>query len=198
MIKWFIMQQPCFQWPCYCTQIIYDEQYWRQRQACRVFQWCCRASNSHLTRQFSQLQWSKISCIFHSSRWSVYSFSTSWGWSHLSPTNSFTFLYKAVVGPSHLLHHSGFIIFILYDSLRVAFCHGFATRVHRQQNSGVVLSLGNVAGVRDHLDVDQLFWNDPNAFNLFLLALQELKYPSMTADIMGYFETAGTYQAGHT
>lgn len=62
----------------------------------------------------------------------------------------------------------------------------------------MVLSLGNVAGVRDHLDVDQLFWNDPNAFNLFLLALQELKYPSMTADIMGYFETAGTYQAGHT
>ncbi|KAK7753914.1 hypothetical protein SLS62_004012 [Diatrype stigma] len=59
--------------------------------------------------------------------------------------------------------------------------------------AGVVLGLRNVAGVRDRQDVDQLLWHDPNAFNLFLLALQELKDPSMTADIMGYFEIAGIH-----
>lgn len=59
--------------------------------------------------------------------------------------------------------------------------------------AGVVLGLQNVAGVRDRLDVDQLLWNDPNAFNLFLLALKELQGPSMAANIMGFFEIAGTY-----
>jgi hypothetical protein len=58
-------------------------------------------------------------------------------------------------------------------------------------NDGVVLGLKSVAGVQPRVDIDQLLYEDPEVFNLFLLALKELQDPSNTKNIMGYFEIAG-------
>lgn len=56
------------------------------------------------------------------------------------------------------------------------------------QKQGVVLGLKNVAGVVPRLDIDVLLFTEPEVFNLFLLAFEDLKTDK---DIMGYFEIAG-------
>lgn len=57
---------------------------------------------------------------------------------------------------------------------------------------------GQVLGLRGispnapvpRLDIDDLLYNNPNGFNLFLLALQELQLQK-SSDRMSYFQIAG-------
>ena len=62
--------------------------------------------------------------------------------------------------------------------------------LNQAQRDGVVIGLKDVAGVVPRLDVDQLLLQEPDTFNLFLLALQNLQQED-TSDIMGYYQIAG-------
>ena len=56
---------------------------------------------------------------------------------------------------------------------------------------GVVIGLTAVAGTVPRQDVDKLLHDDPEVFNLFLLALSELQAADMTKERMGYFQIPG-------
>jgi hypothetical protein len=60
--------------------------------------------------------------------------------------------------------------------------------LQKAQSNGVVLGLKAVAGVVPRLDIDELLLQEPDAFNLFVLAFSELKSDNK---IMGYFQIAG-------
>ena len=67
------------------------------------------------------------------------------------------------------------------------------------QKDGVVLGLKNVSGVIARLDVDVMLSQQPDTFNLFLLALEALQSHvdpetgrGLDQDKMGYFEIAGS------
>ena len=61
----------------------------------------------------------------------------------------------------------------------------------KAQADGVLVGLKDVAGVVPRLDVDLLLLNEPDTFNLFLLALQSLQSEKGSEDKMGYFQIAG-------
>lgn len=61
----------------------------------------------------------------------------------------------------------------------------------KANKDGVVLGLKNVSGVAPRKDIDVFMRDDPDTFNLFVLALRDLQSPAMSADKMGYFEIAG-------
>ena len=54
---------------------------------------------------------------------------------------------------------------------------------------GVVLGLKKVAGVVPRLDIDELLLLEPDTFNLFVLAFEDLKKDDKA---MGYFQIAGS------
>lgn len=57
-------------------------------------------------------------------------------------------------------------------------------------NKGVIVGLREVAGLAPRLDIDVLMEKNPKAFNLFLIAFEQLQQvPS--SDIMGFFQIAG-------
>jgi len=58
-------------------------------------------------------------------------------------------------------------------------------------DKGVVLGLEKVAGIVPRKDIDVFMKEDPETFNLFLLALSELQSSKWSEDKMGYFEIAG-------
>lgn len=60
--------------------------------------------------------------------------------------------------------------------------------LQKAQSNGVVLGLKAVAGVVPRLDIDELLLQEPDAFNLFVLAFSKLKSDN---NIMGYFQIAG-------
>jgi len=54
-----------------------------------------------------------------------------------------------------------------------------------------VLGLREVAGVVPRRDIDELLFNEPDTFNLFVLAFDALQNAPPT-DIMSFFQIAGT------
>lgn len=61
------------------------------------------------------------------------------------------------------------------------------------QNHGVVIGLKAVAGIQPRLDIDQLIMQQPDAFNLLVLALSELMDSSQTENVMGFYQLAGIH-----
>ena len=59
------------------------------------------------------------------------------------------------------------------------------------QTDGVIVGLKNVADVVTRQDVDQLLLQEPDTFNLFLLALRDLQQDPNVTDIMSYYQIAG-------
>ena len=60
------------------------------------------------------------------------------------------------------------------------------------QAHGVVVGLKPVSDVRPRREIDDLVANEPDVFNLFLLALEWLqKDTGLWQDKMGYFQIAG-------
>lgn len=60
--------------------------------------------------------------------------------------------------------------------------------LNQAQQDGVVLGLKNVAGVAQRLDIDVLLKTQPDAFNLFCLALIDLMSDPDSSKIMGYYQ----------
>lgn len=66
------------------------------------------------------------------------------------------------------------------------------TIVTEAQSAGVVLGLSKVDGSPvPRRDIDDLMLNEPDTFNLFLLALIELKKDSSRDEKMGFYQLAG-------
>ena len=75
-------------------------------------------------------------------------------------------------------------------------------KLEKAHEEGTVLGLQDVAGVTSRLDIDVLLLKHPETFNLFLIALMELKIEDVTWDIdddykvtkkdkMSYYKLAG-------
>ena len=56
---------------------------------------------------------------------------------------------------------------------------------------GIVVGLKDVAEVQPRYDIDILLHDYPKAFNLFILAFDELQTKSGLDDKMGFFQIAG-------
>ena len=70
------------------------------------------------------------------------------------------------------------------------------------QKDGVVLGLKNVSGIIPRVDIDVLLSEQPDTFNLFLLALEALQShvdpkteEELKQDKMGYFQIAGWFMS---
>src|SRR5437667_1835005 len=66
-------------------------------------------------------------------------------------------------------------------------------KLKEAQKAGVVVGLADVAEVVPRLDIDELLLREPDTFNLFLLALQELQNDTNSSKIMGYYQVAGMF-----
>lgn len=64
-------------------------------------------------------------------------------------------------------------------------------KLDQAQRDGVVIGLKDVAGVVSRRDIDWLLLNEPDTFNLFLIALQRLQDEPDSSKIMGYYQIAG-------
>ncbi|KAH6664723.1 hypothetical protein B0J14DRAFT_706472 [Halenospora varia] len=62
----------------------------------------------------------------------------------------------------------------------------------KAQQEGVILGLRDVANVIPRLDIDVLLLNEPDTFNLFLLALSSIQ-TKKPEEIMGYYQVAGIH-----
>jgi hypothetical protein len=67
-------------------------------------------------------------------------------------------------------------------------------KLNQAQTNGVVIGLKDVADVVPRLDVDQLLLQEPDTFNLFLIALGDLQQDPNITDIMSYYQVAGRHQ----
>jgi hypothetical protein len=56
--------------------------------------------------------------------------------------------------------------------------------------AGIVVGLRDIAGIAFRLDIDVLLTDQPDTFNLFLIALDELQNEE-AKNIMGYYQIAG-------
>ena len=63
-------------------------------------------------------------------------------------------------------------------------------KLKNAHKDGVVLGLREVAGVVPRRDIDELLFNEPDTFNLFVLAFDALQNAPPT-DIMSFFQIAG-------
>ena len=63
--------------------------------------------------------------------------------------------------------------------------------LRRAQKDGTVIGLQPVSGTLPRQEIDQFLLDDPDAFNLFLLALRELQDESEATKLMSYFRIAG-------
>jgi hypothetical protein len=60
------------------------------------------------------------------------------------------------------------------------------------QEGFYVIGLGDVTGeVGVRRDIDDLALNEPEAFNVFVIALKRLQDPSRASNYMDYFQIAG-------
>lgn len=59
------------------------------------------------------------------------------------------------------------------------------------QRDGIVLGLKALSDPKPRLDIDEALLNQPDAFNLFLLAIAELQRAEHDKDLMGYFQITG-------
>lgn len=62
----------------------------------------------------------------------------------------------------------------------------------RAHEKGIIVGLRNIAGIAFRLDIDVLLSQQPDTFNLFLIALDELQNAD-AQDIMGFYQIAGSY-----
>lgn len=60
------------------------------------------------------------------------------------------------------------------------------------QEAGIVIGLAKASGKLPRLDMDEMIVNQPDTFNLFCLAMDELK-SAPPSDWMGYYQIAGTH-----
>ena len=65
--------------------------------------------------------------------------------------------------------------------------------LRRAQKDGTVIGLKAVSGVLPRKEIDEFLLQDPDAFNLFLLALRDLQEESDTNKLMSYFQIAGKF-----
>lgn len=56
------------------------------------------------------------------------------------------------------------------------------------QKDGIVIGLRSVSGVHPRREIDYLVKNEPDMFNLFLLAIESLQHDETK---MGYFQVCG-------
>ena len=70
-------------------------------------------------------------------------------------------------------------------------------RLRQATRDGVVVGLREVAGIEPRRDIDWLLLNQPDTFNLFLLALKELQDDPDSEKLMGYYQIAGKLQTLH-
>lgn len=62
------------------------------------------------------------------------------------------------------------------------------------QDDGVVIGLHGISGIQPRREIDDLVVNEPDMFNLFLLALESLqKDEGEHQNKMGYFQVAGLF-----
>jgi hypothetical protein len=78
--------------------------------------------------------------------------------------------------------------------LRLFFLRITMDALNQAQTNGVVIGLKDLAGVVPRLDVDQLLLQEPDTFNLFLIALGDLQHDPNINDIMSYYQVAGRHQ----
>ncbi|KAI4603987.1 hypothetical protein KJ359_000112 [Pestalotiopsis sp. 9143b] len=65
-------------------------------------------------------------------------------------------------------------------------------QLRQAQKAGVVLGLAGVGPNLPRLEIDDMIINQPDTFNLFCLAMDELK-SSPPSDWMGYYQIAGIH-----
>lgn len=65
----------------------------------------------------------------------------------------------------------------------------------KAHEKGIIVGLRNIAGVAFRLDIDVLLTQQPDTFNLFLIALDELQNEP-ASNIMGFYQIAGAYNLG--
>ena len=63
--------------------------------------------------------------------------------------------------------------------------------LQRAHAKGIVVGLKDVAGIVPRLDIDVLLVQQPQTFNLFILAFDKLQRESSSTEKMGYFQIAG-------
>ena len=63
---------------------------------------------------------------------------------------------------------------------------------------GIVVGLKAISETQLRQDIDLFLYNDPDAFNLFLLALAKLQDPEMANEKMGFFHIAGMQVLFHS
>lgn len=56
------------------------------------------------------------------------------------------------------------------------------------QNDGIVIGLRSVSGVYPRREIDDLVKNEPDMFNLFVLAMESLQHDETK---MGFFQVSG-------
>jgi tyrosinase len=59
-------------------------------------------------------------------------------------------------------------------------------------NAGIVKGLREVSGILPRVDIDIMIRDQPDVFNLFLLALEYIQRPDYKPSHMRYAEIAGT------
>ena len=64
--------------------------------------------------------------------------------------------------------------------------------LRKAQENGVVIGLKGINGVIPRMDIDLLLLQEPDTFNLFLLAFQAIQ-DEPASKMMGYFQIAGSY-----
>lgn len=63
-------------------------------------------------------------------------------------------------------------------------------KLKQAQKDGIVVGLKDL-GVKPRLEIDEVLLHQPDGFNLFLLALDELQKAGNSKDIMSYYQVAG-------
>jgi hypothetical protein len=61
----------------------------------------------------------------------------------------------------------------------------------KAHEAGIVVGLRDIAGIAFRLDIDVLFYQQPDTANLFLIALDQLQNNEDASKIMGYYQIAG-------
>ncbi len=82
--------------------------------------------------------------------------------------------------------------FIVSDKMASVFDQNFA-ELKKAHEKGIVVGLRKIAGVALRLDIDVLLSQQPDTFNLFLIALDELQNEE-AQNIMGFYQIAGAYR----
>lgn len=61
------------------------------------------------------------------------------------------------------------------------------------QANGVVLGIKDIAGVGLRREIDDLLLNDPDVFNLYIMALKDLMRDEQGSNMFGWYRLAGLF-----